>query len=108
MAKAKTVKPETAQSETAKSVWNRLKSVQDTWDELTKYGRITKASGLTPSNKKLLESSPPGVIKFTDGKTIIKVIRLSEGVYDVWGTPGLPEDIVKEIEESLFVNKEKK
>jgi hypothetical protein len=96
MAKAKT------ESETAKSVWNKLKFVQDAWDELAKYGRITNASGLTPANKKLIEKSPHGVIKFTDGETIIKVIRLSEGVYDVWGTPGLPNGIVKEIEGSLF------
>ncbi|GHT97536.1 hypothetical protein FACS1894142_2280 [Spirochaetia bacterium] len=102
MAKTRPVKPETAGPETAKSVWKKLQFVQDAWDELIKYGRITKESGLTAPNKKLLEKSPHGVIKFTDGKTIIKVIRLSEGVYEVWGTPGLPEDIVKEIEGSLF------
>ena len=94
---AKTVK-----SETAKSVWNKLNFVQDAWDELTKYGRITNNIGLTPANKKLIEKSPHGVIKFTDGKTIIKVIRLNEGVYEVWGTPGIPDGIVAEIEGSLF------
>jgi hypothetical protein len=50
----------------------------------------------------LIEKSAHGVIKFTDGAAIIKVIRLNEGVYDVWGTPGLPDGIVKEIEGSLF------
>jgi hypothetical protein len=99
---AKTVKPETKKSETAKSVWSRLNFVQDAWDELTKYGRITNEAGLTPANKKLIDKSPHGVIKFTDGKTIIKVIRLSEGVYEIWGTPGIPDGIVKEIEGSLF------
>jgi hypothetical protein len=102
MAKAKTVKSETTKSDAAKSVWNKLKSVPDAWDELTKYGRIANAAGLTPANKKLMEKSPHGVIKFTDGKTIIKIIRLSEGVYEVWGTPGIPDGIVKEIEGSLF------
>jgi hypothetical protein len=89
-------------AETAKAVWDKLNFVQDAWDELTKYGRITNDSGLTPANKKLIEKSPHGVIKFTDGKTIIKVIRLGEGVYEVWGTPGIPDGIVKEIEGSLF------
>ncbi|GHT77506.1 hypothetical protein FACS1894130_02030 [Spirochaetia bacterium] len=109
MSKEKTVKPEATTTksnatkpEAAKSVWSKLKFVSDAWDELTKYGQITKDSGLTPSNKKRLDSSSHGVIKFTDGKTIIKVIRVSEGVYDVWGTPGLPEGIVQEIEKSLF------
>ncbi|GHV62732.1 hypothetical protein AGMMS49587_10460 [Spirochaetia bacterium] len=103
---AKTVKSETTKPDAAKSVWGKLKYVPDAWDELTKYGRIANSAGLTSANKKLIEKSPHGVIKFTDGKTIIKVIRLNEGVYEIWGTPGIPGDIVKEIEGSLF-NKEK-
>jgi hypothetical protein len=96
MAKTKTA------AKTAKSVWTKLKFVEDRWDTLQKYGQIKNNAGLTSANKKLIESNPHGVIKFTDGETIIKVIRLSEGVYDVWGTEGIPDGIVDEIEKSLF------
>jgi hypothetical protein len=107
MAKAKTVTktPATTAAKTAKSVWSKLKFVEDQWDALKKYGQIKNKSGLTSANKKLIDANPHGVIKFTDGKTIIKVIRLSEGVYDVWGTDGIPDGIVGEIETALFNSK---
>jgi hypothetical protein len=92
-------------AKTAKSVWSTLKVVEDHWDTLQKYGQIKNNSGLTAANKKLINANPHGVIKFTDGETIIKVIRLSEGVYDVWGTHGIPKGILDEIEQSLFNNK---